>query len=298
MAAGRDCKIVKVVVIWPWYGFCYSCNYQRNGGSMKATKLVVFLIIAALLGGGFYFFQKDKQKKLLVAHNQQRFQQITEVAQKSDAAGLLEMVSAINTYHKLKGAYPEKLIQLYPEFIPDKSFISSLNWRYSPGKGTYLIKRSLKGKLTYSSMGPDMRLKTGSDKPTSSFEQVAVSDTPKKSMAVQDAKTQAGVKKETKKDLAAPPVVPTKIMKPVKLTTGNTERAAKRQPQITIVKTELNTNEKFLLSLDRYNLYIWKTHEGILGFSDTQYPDERKLTIYKDQGWIEYQKNKTPSQQK
>ena len=128
---------------------------------MKATKIVVFLIIAAVLGGGLYFFQKNKQNKALMAHNKQKFQQVTKAAKKSRTAGLLVMASAINKYHQIKGHYPKDLIHLHPEFIPDKSFILTLNWRYYPGNGTYRIEKNIKGEKRFSSMGPDMKLKTG-----------------------------------------------------------------------------------------------------------------------------------------
>jgi len=128
---------------------------------MKAKPYIITMIIIAVIGGLIYFFQKNKQDKNLIAHNKLKFQQVKAAAQKSNTAGLLVMASAINKFHKIKGHYPKKLLDLYPEFITDISFISKLNWSYHQEKKSYLIKRNVTGQNTFASIGPDLKLKTG-----------------------------------------------------------------------------------------------------------------------------------------
>lgn len=268
---------------------------------MKASKIVIFLIVIAVLGTGLYLIQDSKQNKDLVAHNKKQFQQITEVAKKSNSAGLLLMASAINKYYQIKGHYPKDLMDLYPEFIPDKVFISTLNWEYSTKNNTYLIKRNIKGSQTFASMGPDMKLKTGREETSSLAVKIVSSDTPKtpkKSSTFISATTKSGFKQDTKKDQVAKAFLSNETKKTGIETSNDSTKEIKFIPEFTIVKKELNNNEKFLLSFDRSKLYIWKTNEGVIGFSDIQYPEKKNLTIYKDKSWIKYQDNPKASELK
>ncbi len=256
---------------------------------MKISKVIVFLIITALLGGGLYLFQNDKNDKALAVHNKQKFEQITKAAQKSSSAGLHIMVSIINKYHKSKGQYPKKLMDLYPEFIPDESFISSINWTYKTENGTYLVEKQIEGKPKVS-MGPDKKLKAGKERIATTKPSIKS----KTSFVALSTK----IKPDTKKDknqitnrLSSNPINKSNKKISGKIKSNNKINVPKFQPEFTIIKKELNNDEKFLLSLDRYNFYIWRTNEGVIGFSDIQYPDVKNLTIYKDKSWVEYKKN-------
>lgn len=263
---------------------------------MKAKKIVVFLTIAVVLGAGLYLFQKDKQEKELIAYNKLKYQQMTEAAMTSSPTGLLVMASTINKYHQTKGHYPEKLLDLYPEFIPDKAFISTLNWKYDLANGSYVIKKNITGQKTFASMGPDLKLKTGIDDSATQPEAVAASNKPKsqktemaQALAPKSLKAESDINNgttfiETVKKASLPKIKKT-------LTDSNTVDAkdiAPFKPSAGIVKKELSKNEEYLLSFDGGRLYIWKTKDGIIGFSDIQYPDEKQLTIYRDRSWIEY----------
>jgi len=248
---------------------------------MKLNKIVLFLIIISALGGGLYFFQKDKQNKALIVHNQQKFHKIKLTAKKSGSAGLLVMVSAINKYHKVKGQYPKDLIELHPEFIPDKSFILSLNWKYNEGNGTFLVKRNIEGGRLFS-MGPDMRLKSNMEEPTTSPQKnvsVIKPKSPEKITVVIASKSGPDIKSRAVQG---------------RIKSNVSKKVTKFKPEITIVKKELSNDEKFLLSIDSSKFYIWKTNSGIIGFSNIKYPDRKNLTIFKNKSWIEYQENTNP----
>ncbi len=236
---------------------------------MKPKKIVVLLIIVVALGGGLYLFQKNKQETELIAHNKLKFQRMTTAAKKNRYTGLIVMASTINKYHKIKGHYPKTLLDLYPEFIPDKLFILTLNWKYYPENKSYLIKRNLKNQIIFASMGPDLKLKTGRDDSVTQSEKVALKDF------------------ETIKKISLSNI---KIIKrDVKIEEKRNNTLHK--PSVRIVKKELDKNEEFLLSFNGSRLYIWKTKDGIIGFSDVQYPEKKQLTIYRNQNWIEYSTN-------
>ena len=262
---------------------------------MKAKNIVIVLIIIAILGSGAYLFKKNKQDKALVAHNKLKFQQMTAAAKKSSAAGLLVMASTINKYKQVKGHYPEALLDLYPDFISDKPFISTLNWKYSLKNGSYLIKRNIKGEKTFASMGPEFRLKTGTI--TSARQPETLADNRSKFKKITTVKVAAlknsingsDIKEhiklsQTGKNISSPH---TNALLSDKRK-GIEKKNSQLEPSVRIVKKPLDKDEKFLLSLNGEGLYIWKTKNGILGFSDTQYPTTKQLTIYRNQGWIEY----------
>ncbi len=250
---------------------------------MKAKNIIIFLIILAVAGGGFYLFQKKKQSKDLEIHNKEKFLRITKLAKEENAAGLLIMASAINHFHKLNGSYPDQLIKLYPQFIPDKPFITSIPWKYYPQKGTYLLKKSVQGERYFASMGPDFRLKSGKDSLSTKDDLIASANKPE---LQKKSEKQSSVQKSSK----TKPDTPQE-----KLATSSTgtikkapETTKKEEAPIQIVEKELSKDEKFLLSFDGNRLYIWKTKDGFIGFSNIQYPEEKNLTIYRAQRWIEY----------
>ena len=257
---------------------------------MEAKHVVIFFIVISVIIGGLYFFQKKNQNKELVAQRIQQLQNMTKTAEKSSSAGLLIMASAINKFHKTKGQYPKTLLELYPEFIPDNSFISKLNWKYFPEKTTFLLQKSAEGGETIASMGPDLRLKTqekGSSRP-----EVMVASTDKsKPLQPPEGKSVDPVlgkaEPDAKKTVENHQIAMNSHQYPVK-TSKDMSSEKEEKPLISIVKKELNNNEKYLLSFSNSSFYIWKTKEGAVGFSNIQYPDEKRLTIYRDQSWIEY----------
>ena len=254
---------------------------------MKATKIIVILVILAAAGTGFFFHQKNKRDKALAAHNEQKFEKIKEAAKKSSSAGLLNMASILNKFHKEKGRYPTKLFELYPDYIADETFISTLNWQYEPGKNTFRLKRGIKGKSALACIGPDLKMKYEKSGQAASPKRVASIDLPKpQKLPILSHKP--------KKDRARQVMALNQFKKQVDTTPQKNQTAYKKatrpDPGYTIEKKELDPDENFLLSLNGNGLYIWKTHDGSIGFSNIQYPDEKNLTIYKDRSWLRYKK--------
>jgi len=69
------------------------------------------------------------------------------------------------------------------------------------------------------------------------------------------------------------------------------ENVAQLEPSNIIVKKALDEDEKYLLSFTSDKFFIWKTENGIIGFSNIKYPNLENLTMFKDQNWIEYRAN-------
>jgi hypothetical protein len=257
---------------------------------MNAKNVILFLVVILAIVGGLYLIQDKKQNKELTAHNMQRFKQITKIAKKSSHAGLLEMASAINKYHRIKGHYPNKLIDLYPEFIPDKSFISTLKWKYSTENKSYLLQKNVAGKQSFSSIGPNLKLKTGTHK-----DRIVSTNAPQNKQLLKkpDTPKHPKIKPDINKNVTLDElkrVVSSKKVKPVQDLRINKKKkkASKPKQSLSNFKKELGKDEKFLLSFDDNRFYIWKGKDGFIGFSDTQYPDEKEFSIYRDKGWFAY----------
>jgi hypothetical protein len=265
----------------------------NNGGIMQGKTLVAFLIIIIAIGAGLYFFQKDRQSKELLAHKIHQLQQITKTAEKSSSAGLLVMASAINKFHQTRGVYPERLVYLYPEFIPDKGFISKLDWKYEPGQDTYRLQKTVDKGKDIASIGPNLRLKTV--KPGMPLPAQMVAAAGKAATPVPPVKQPSGkLPGESKTDKIVKKAQPAGILprdqvqESAQTAPEKKESNLKLEAPIQIITKELDRDEKFLLSFNNNSLYIWKTDDGAIGFSNIQYPDKREILIYQNQTWMEY----------
>jgi hypothetical protein len=262
------------------------------------TKYLVILLIIVSIGGGLFFFQKDKQKKNLQDHKINQLRRITKAANKSMPAGMITMATAINKFNEVKGNYPINLLKLYPEFIPEKSFILKVNWKYRPEKNDYLLQKSIGKSQTLVSIGPDLKIQTGDYISSQSTEMVASVDkaktsikTGKKSTASKTGQVKPAVRMDSDNDQLAKLVPPNLIKIPENINIGEERKTTKFISLSNIVRKKLSKKEKFLLSLNSDNFYIWKSKDGTLGFSNMQYPNEKNLAIYYDQSWIEYKGN-------
>jgi hypothetical protein len=263
---------------------------------MNPIKIIACLIIITLAGTGYYYYQNKKQKESLIVHNKKKYEQLIEAGHKSSAAGFLVMASAINKFHQTKGHYPKELIHLYPEFIPNKAFILKLNWNYYIDKKKYVLEKNIKGQPIYA-MGPDLKIKRKKQE---------IMHSPEKIVSIEFAKpvirkissTPLAIKSEgnQKLDQASITNVPSikKSIEATKTKPDIIKKVSKDNPSsqassFIIIRKALTQNEKFLTTFSGNDYYIWKTSQGIIGFSNTQYPDVKNLTIYKEKSWIQYQ---------
>ncbi len=243
-------------------------------------KYIVILFIIIAIGAGFYFYQADQQKKELVAHNKLQLQRVMKTAKKSSSAGLLMMAAAINKFYKVKGHYPKALLNLYPDFIAERTFITQLPWKYYPEKKNFVLQKSLGDGHPIASMGPDLKLKTSSG--TSTGTMIASVKNSKSSQAKSKGKADTETSQTPKLSILS-------FTKVSENTDSGASKALKEAKlSYTIVKSKLEKDEKFLLSLDDDGFYIWKSKDGFIGFSNIQYPTDKKLAVYLEQSWIEY----------
>lgn len=258
---------------------------------MTPNKIIACLIIITLAGAGYYYYQNEKQKESLIDHNKKKYEQLIQAGHKSSTAGFLAMASAINKFHQTKGHYPKELIHLYPEFIPNKAFILKLNWNYSIDKKSYVLERN-----KYA-MGPDLKIKIKKQEILHSPEKIVsiefkkpvirkISPTP---LAIESEGNQKSDQASIANVASIKKSIEATQTKPDIIKKASTDKPSSQTSGFIIIRKALTQNEKFLTTFSGNNYYIWKTAQGIIGFSNMQYPDVKNLTIYKDKNWIQYQ---------
>ncbi len=265
---------------------------------MKTKYIVIFIVIIAI-GSGGYLFQKRNEKKELLIHKKQQLIRMTEVANRSSSAGLQTMAIAINQFHKTNGQYPKNLLKLYPEFIPERSFILKVKWVYQLEKNDYRLYKNLKGNQMVASIGPDLAISRGTESTSTSKTMVASVDKTitqqqksKKVATYTSSPTKSDTKPYIKLDRKDKQIVK---LRPLALVKTSLDIKTKKNMELTgskysskIVTKKLNKDEKYLLSLNNNELYIWKSKDGYVGFSNVKYPDRKNIAVYKDASWIKY----------
>ncbi len=266
---------------------------------MKKKYIIIFIVIF-VIGTGAYLMQKKNQKEDLLIHKKRQLKRITEIAKKSNTAGLQPMAKAINQFYKINGRYPKTLLKLYPEFISEKSFILEIKWVYKPEKNDYHLYKNMENHQMVVSIGPDLILTSGQETASSSKKMVASVDNKKvdktktkqkhskKAVAHKNSQAKSNTKSDRKNKqlVKLSPLVLVKTSMDIKTEKNMEQNESKYSNEV--VTKKLNRNENFLLSLNNNEIYIWKSKDGYIGFSNVKYPDEKNIAIYKDQSWIKY----------
>lgn len=259
-------------------------------------KYLIILIIVALLAGGFFIYQNRKTEEDLKTHHTKQYNRMIEIAKKSSAAGLVHMGRALNKYREEKGAYPDSLSALYPDYIPVKAFIDDIQWHYEPrGEDFYLTKTIKKAgnKVLMTAIESDLRPQVESDVV------VASSDEPAKARAKTEIKSLPKIPQKSITHAAAkkPKLIAKKVAPDDRSTSRQTPPGkagdSQKPPESALPDLEpvpaqkLSEKEHFVQGLSRENFLVWKNDDGTLGFGNVQYPISQKTKIYDKGGWFE-----------
>jgi len=236
-------------------------------------KLIFALLAAIILAAGLFFFRDHKKEQEAQRVSSEAFDKLTEVSQKVPQAGLPQMGAALKKYYKKNHKYPTQLIELYPEFIPNKNFLNNIDWYYEPRGDDFFLSKSITrgSKQLVASIDKSLKPRMGT-----SAEVASVSKP--KPAAIQEASAPA---------LALAPLKTIQPIEPLNL--GEEEKEALiAQPEIvSMVEGEIghgvssNVSRKFL---------VWRDQNGVLGFGNMIYPDTQTITIYKDGNWVNIKK--------
>ena len=255
-------------------------------------KYFIILAISIVAAIGFFIFKNHKNEEELTAHRDQQYGSLIELANKSSIAGMSQMGEALNKYREEKGAYPAKLAELYPDYIPFKEFIDDIQWYYEPrGEDFYLSKTytAANNKDVTAAIGSDLRLRHGSmvasfdDKPKHKAKPADIQPQPSLTMALAKnpaphAETDSSGSHSNRRHTAT-------------AETGNPQKSVSTQRRSPYTRelvsmAKLSEEEQFVKRV-KGNFLVWKKEDGTVAFGNVQYPLSEKMTIYDEEQWIQ-----------
>jgi hypothetical protein len=250
-------------------------------------KYIIAVAVVLVLWGLFMGYRHHKKKGDSEAHRTKANTRITDMAKKSPRAGLTKIGRALQRYHQDNRSYPSTLMDLYPKYLANKSLLEEIDWHYEPkGINFYLSKTVIVGdRWIVASM--DNRLKPQAEKrlmvaaPTPSLRQKEViKPTDAGPPELLDKQKRAVAREDFLQALGQSRMRVTSVSLP--------ERKEERliatvQPEvISVVESETSPGVESELG-QKY--LVWKDKDGVLGFSNVQYPDANRLSIYAIGKW-------------
>ena len=249
-------------------------------------QYIIIVVIVVVLWSGFMIYRHQKKKQDNNAYTQKAYNQVTEVAKKSPRAGLAQVGMALNKYYEKNNAYPSALNELVPEYLANKSLIEEIDWYYEPrGDDFFLSKTLILGnKRIVASVDKALRpqAETGV--------MVAAPTVLPKAMEIKRPEElievgPQGAEPPAKSRLALAREQFLKTLRQRRMDVTSVSRPERDeariisivQPEIiSISEAEKGSGVEFELSR---NYLVWKERNGVLGFSNTQYPVVDRLSI-------------------
>jgi len=262
-------------------------------------KYIIVVSIVIVLWCAFMGYRHHKKKEDTGTYRQKASNQVTEIAKKSPRAGLAQMGMALKRYYAKKQAYPSSLMDLYPEYLPYKSLIEEIDWYYEPrGDDFYLSKTLVVGnKRMVASIDKGLRPQTETGVMLATPTAIPKAKGVKKPGEL--APEMPGPSAQSRLALAGERFL--KILRQrqmdvtsVSLLERNEARIISTvQPEIVLItEPETGSGAEFELS---YRYLVWKDKNGVLGFSNTQYPDADRLSICAVGRWYNVKTPTLPS---
>jgi hypothetical protein len=257
-------------------------------------KYIIAVAIVITIWGAFMVYRQHKKKGDTHTYREKAYDQITEAAKKSPRAGLARMGKALNKYHKDNNAYPSTLMELYPKYLPNKSFIEEVDWYYEPrGHDFYLSKSATVGqKRIVASIDKSLRSKTETTVMVATPTPVPKAREVKKPKEFEVQRPEPSEPEPIDRDrleLAREEFLKALRQRQMDVTSVSVPEMYEAriistvQPEIlSIVKAEIVSGLESELS-QRY--LVWKDKNGVLGFSNVQYPHTDRLSIHAVGRW-------------
>ena len=111
---------------------------------MQKKFIVISFVIAVLLWVGYMVSRHLEQSSEKAETNQKTYEGLIEVAKKSPNAGLINVARILNKYNKENGVFPERLMDLYPEYLPSEPYIREIQWEYErSGDDNFSLKKTI-----------------------------------------------------------------------------------------------------------------------------------------------------------
>jgi len=222
------------------------------------TRYIIILVVCVIAGFGIMQYRKQSRENDILERNKKEHARIMEIAKTSPRAGLAEMGRFLEMYYSENNSYPNKLEELYPKYLANKSLIEEIDWEYKPGKDNFMLKKVIvaDGKRLVAAI--DKGLKPRKEEAT------IVAETEKAASSIQKSISDMALAhvyadKGKKEELSVASVI---------------------DPEFSLIKeTEIEPGFEYDIS---HKCIVWKDDKGVLGFGNVQYPRSTRFSIYND----------------
>jgi hypothetical protein len=252
---------------------------------MKKNYIVAISILIGLWVA-FMAYRHVTRKQETEQYEAKEYSRVTVIARQSPRAGLGQMARALQKYYEKKQAYPSRLIELYPEYLGNKSFIEEIDWYYEPrGNNFYLSKtviRDNRRMVASIDRGLMPRVETG-------VMVAAPTPTPKPAQAERREGLFAErpeISITSREEFWEMLRLREKGITPASWAKRDKRRiiASIRPEILSVVELDATSTLEDQLS-QRY--LVWKDRNGILGIGNVQYPATQRQTVYAMGSWYD-----------
>lgn len=253
---------------------------------MESKNIYIILAVVIVLGGGFFAYRHFSKDKSSQAHHEDTYARLTEMANKSPRAGLIQMGRALQKYYEAMNAYPNSLSELYPDYISGKSFIENVNWNYRASGNNFALSKSVQrgGQTLVASIDKTLKAKMGAGTRVASATRRRPTPPPAASSAGAGrpkVASGAGLKLPTGMELLATLKAPT-------IDTGEdaSETLAPVREEARIVSVDEAETPSELAASVASNYLVWRDEEGNLGFGNVQLPSADRFDVASASSWF------------
>ena len=249
----------------------------------KNTNLIIGISIVIVVWCAFMGYRHITGEQDTDTHRQREDERLTEIAKKSPRAGLAQMARALNDYHNKNHQYPSKLLDLYPTYLANKSFIEEIDWYYEPRGDNFHLTKTLAIGTKRMVASIDKGLRPQAEKGIMVATPTPIPKTQEVEKPDVNILERYEPTAQDRLDLARDKFL--KLLSERELRVASVselERDEERivstlQPELlSIQEPEIGSGLEYELS---HSYLVWKDKNGVLGFSNIQYPDTDRLSM-------------------
>jgi len=240
----------------------------------KKYIVIVFIVLVAWISlTGYRHFQTTKETR---EHYQEAYNRVELIALKTPSGGLAQMAMALNKYYQDNKHYPDKLMDLHPEYVISQSFLTTIAWRYKSQVDNFSLSKTvtINNRNISASIDKSMRPSMGS--------KIMLATAP-------------SVKKAPVIGLLPASLEPDKNPLAVETISFKQQQEPEVLPEIE-VETYIETGPASPIASALSNRYlVWKDKDGNLGFGNINYPGEKNISICTSDKWLTLAKTRLPA---
>ena len=247
---------------------------------MQKKVIVIAFVIALLIWVGYTVSRHLGQSQERAERHQTEYSKRIEIAKKSPNAGLVQVGMRLNKYKAEKGVFPERLMDLYPEYLPSEAFIREVPWDYErTGENNFSLQKTITvggGKRT-TFIDKGLRIESVSSTAVAAVEEEDYFDlATEEELGVMVA---SPVSTSESEEVSTSDAEDTDETESEETTKGDSfgPMIATAPEIVSVIKEEIAPGIDPRIG----SAYlVWKDEKGRLGFGNVDYPSSYRLSVY------------------